>query len=344
MTTIYYTRCPVPTASGVAFQADLFAQTFADTGYQIRNITELGPEAQNVHYTHAIDEFFREGGAAPPIWSKANGVDSVVLAMTFVEEMLGIYVRVDDPARSVSDLAGRNLAAPVWPRLVFNFWRCIGLLGYRSALSTVGLDLDDVNLVDVVEGWDPSERRNVSADGISKPARCEYRNQLGALLDGTVDALFAKGLEAALLEREAEGRIRLLVDQREFQDPDWKARASIPRVLTTSRRFLEEHPQAAVNYMRALIRASRWADAEPIQVAPLIARECGVEHGGIGAFVGPDMHNNLLPRVTPGMTESLQRTIDQTHELGFSEQRFSVHEWIDQSALHAAYDLEGVSE
>ena len=41
-TTIWYTRCPVPTASGIAFQRRMFETAFADTDYEVRNIKELG--------------------------------------------------------------------------------------------------------------------------------------------------------------------------------------------------------------------------------------------------------------------------------------------------------------
>ena len=42
-TPLYYTRCPVPTASGVAFQTNMFADAFAESAYVVPNITELGP-------------------------------------------------------------------------------------------------------------------------------------------------------------------------------------------------------------------------------------------------------------------------------------------------------------
>ena len=57
-----------------------------------------------MHYTHAVEAFFREGGGAPPVWARANGVDWVVLGVTFMEELLGVFVRADDPAGSVADL------------------------------------------------------------------------------------------------------------------------------------------------------------------------------------------------------------------------------------------------
>ena len=100
-TPLYYTRCPVPTASGVAFQTGMFADAFAESDYVVTNITELGPGHQDVHYTHSIDMFIREGGIAPPVWARANGIDSVMFGITFMEEFQGVFVRTDDPAASV---------------------------------------------------------------------------------------------------------------------------------------------------------------------------------------------------------------------------------------------------
>ena len=146
-----------------------------------------------------------QGGGAPPVWARANGVDSVVLGITFMEELPGVFVRTEDSARSVADLAGRRLGLPVWPRLVFNFWRFAASKGQRSALAVHGMRDEDVEFVDIVEGWDPHERRNVGRSELARPARCEYRGQLEALLAGEVDAIFGKGPEAALLQREAGG-------------------------------------------------------------------------------------------------------------------------------------------
>ena len=117
----------------------MFADLFRESGYEVHALSELGPQCRDVHYTHAIETFFREGGGAPPVWARANAVDSVVLGITFMEELLGVFVRADDPAGSVADLAGRRLALPVWPRLVFNFWRFAALKGLHSALAVHGL-------------------------------------------------------------------------------------------------------------------------------------------------------------------------------------------------------------
>ena len=60
--TIWYTRCPVPTASGIAFQRGMFDAAFEGTAYQVRNIKQLGAARANTHFDHTLDASFREGG------------------------------------------------------------------------------------------------------------------------------------------------------------------------------------------------------------------------------------------------------------------------------------------
>ena len=339
---LYYTRCPVPTASGVAFQRGMFAESFRDSGYEVRDLGELGPQCRDVHYTHAIDTFFREGGGAPPVWARANGVDSVVLGITFMEELLGVFVRADDPARTVADLRGRRLGLPVWPRLVFNFWRFAALKGLHSALAVHGLRDEDVEFVDIVEGWDPHERRNVGRDELAQPARCEYRRQLEALLAGEVDAIFGKGPEAALLQRDAGGRIRLLYDLREANAVAERVNNSTPRLLTTSRRLVDGHFPAVVRYLRTLIRAARWVASNKTEATALIARECSVGRDEMEACLESDYAERFLPRVSDELMEALAVMKSFLHERRFIMRDFVLADWIDARPLAEAYRLEGL--
>ena len=341
---IYYTRCPVPTASGIAFQRGMFVDSFRDSGYEVRDLGELGPHYKDVHYTHAIEAFFREGGGAPPVWARANGVDSVVLGMTFMEELLGVFVRAEDPARSVADLAGRRLGLPVWPRLVFNFWRFAALKGLHSALAVHGLRDEDVEFVDIVEGWDPHERRNVGRSDLAQPARCEYRNQLEALLAGEVDAIFGKGPEAALLQRDAGGRIRLLYDLRNASAIADRVNNSTPRLLTTSRHLVDCHFTAVVRYLRTLIRAAHWVETQHVEARRLIACECSVGHDEIETCLEPDYAEKFLPHLSGELVETLGVMKSFLHERRFINEDFALEDWIDSRPLVEAYRLEGVEE
>lgn len=342
-TPIYYTRCPVPTASGVAFQTGMFADAFEDSGYVVPNIIELGPEHQDVHYTHSIDMFIREGGVAPPVWARANGVDSVVLGITFMEEFQGVFVRADGPIETVADLAGHRLALPEWPRLVFNFWRFSALKGLTSALKVHDVPADAVEFVDIVEGWDPSERRNVNRYELKEPARCEYRRQLEALLSGDVDAIFGKGPEAGLLQREAEGRIRLLYDVRTAPDFAERINNSTPRLLTTSRHVVDEHFDAVVRYTRTAIRAANWVQDNPAEARDLIARECSIDGAEIETYLEPNYRDKFLPRLDGKLLEAVEIVKSFLHQHRFIDRNFRLESWIDSRPLAQAYELEGLT-
>ena len=341
---IYYTRCPVPTASGIAFQRGMFSEMFRDSGYEVRDLNELGPDCQDVHYTHAVESFFREGGGAPPVWARANGVDSVVLGITFMEELLGVFVRTEDPARSVADLAGRRLGLPVWPRLVFNFWRFAALKGLHSALAVHGLHDEDVEFVDIVEGWDPHERRNVGRSELARPARCEYRNQLEALLAGEVDAIFGKGPEAALLQRDAGGRIRVLYDLRRTSAMADRVNNSTPRLLTTSRHLVDRHFAAVVRYLRTLIRAAHWAEANPIEARRLIARECSVGQDEMETCLESGYSEKFLPSLNADLVEALAVMKSFLYERRVIIRDIALEDWIDSRPLAEAYRLEGLEQ
>ena len=340
-TALYYTRCPVPTASGIAFQRRMFDSAFRSTDYEVRDLRELGPAHRNAHYTHSVRLFFREGGGAPPLWARARGVDSVLLGITFMEEMLGIFVRADDSATTVLDLAGRRFALPVWPKLVFNFWRFAALKGIVSALRVHEMTVHDIELVDVVEGWDPHERRNVQRSDAPTAPRCEYRNQLRALLDGHVDAVFGKGPEAALLEREAGGRIRRIFDLRSAPALKDRVNNSTPRLLTTSREVIDTHPEAVVRYLQTLIRAARWALGHPQETRELVARECGVSSRVIEQY----LEDAYATKLAPGMSDELMETVEIQKAFlirhGFIENDFSIGDWIAAEPLAEAERREG---
>lgn len=342
-TPLYYTRCPVPTASGVAFQTGMFDDTFKESDYVVPNITELGPDHQDVHYTHSIDMFIREGGVAPPVWARANGVDSVVLGITFMEEFQGVFVRTDDPAETIADLSGRRLALPVWPRLVFNFWRFAALKGLTSALAVHDVAPEAVQFVDIVEGWDPSERRNVDQHDLKTPARCEYRGQLEALLTGEVDAIFGKGPEAGLLQREADGGVRLLYDVRSAPGIAERINNSTPRVLTTSRHAVEEHFDAVVSYTQTAIRAANWVQDNPTEARTLIARECSIDADDIETYLEPNYRDKFLPRLDNELVGAIEIVKTFLHEHDFIDQDFPLDEWIDPRPLARAYELEGLA-
>jgi sulfonate transport system substrate-binding protein len=341
---VWYTRCPVPTASGIAYQRHAFDDLFEGTGYEVRNIKELGRENLNLHFHHEVNALFREGGGSPPVWAYANGAATRLLGITFMEEVLGIYVRADDPASDVTGLAGRRLALPVWPKLIFNFFRFAAEKGFSSALHVHGMSERDARFVDVVEADDPGDFINPAfSDGKPRPVRSYYHYQLQALLSGEVDAIFAKGGESAMLERQAGGAIRRLYDLRDAPAMADRVNNSTPRLLTVSSRLLDDHREAVIRYVQTLIRTALWARTHKDEAAEAIAAEAGIRKEDIRPSFGNDFSLKLLPEINDELIAALEVMKGFLHARGYIPRNFSVGEWLDPAPLAEAYLREGMS-
>lgn len=116
--TLWCIRCPVPTASGIAYQRGMLRDLFEHSPYWVRNIRELDEDRWDPHLDHSLEASFREGGRSPPIWARANGASTRLLGINFMNEVLGIYIRAEDPAETVTDLRGRRCALPIWPKFI----------------------------------------------------------------------------------------------------------------------------------------------------------------------------------------------------------------------------------
>lgn len=340
-TKIWYTRCPVPTASGLAYRLGLFDQMFAGTQYEVRNIKELDRDNWDTHFSHTQDCSFREGGGSPPVWARAAGTDTRLLGITFMEEVLGIYVRADDPVDSVSSLVGRRFALPVWPKLPFNFYRFAAEKGFCSALRVHGLSERDVQFVDVYEDDDPHDFINPDPVIMAKRAgRCYYDTQMKALISGDVDVIFAKGGEIANLEREAGGAIRRLYDLRQAPSMDDRVNNSTPRLLTVSASLVDEHPQAVVLYVRTLIKAAHWALRHPDAARSLLAEELAVRPEDIVESFGTDFADKLMPRLDAPMFHALEVMKSFLRDRGYIENDFSARDWAAPRLLEQASSSE----
>lgn len=332
--TIHYARCPVPTASGIAFQRGLFERHFAGSGTAVRNIRELGPEHANAHFTHALDSFIREGGCTPPIWTRSLGADTRLLGVTFMPEPQGIYVRADDALETMNDLAGRRVALPAWPQLVFDFWRVAAHKGILSALDAHGMTAGDVRLVDVREDRDPHRRLNLGKDAVhAVDDESEYGHQLDALLRNEVDAFFAKGAEAAVVVRQARGRIRSLYDLNASADVRHHVNNATPRLLTCSQALLRDDPGAVRTYLRAIADASSWAEAAGGELRRFVAQECAITVGEIEDFFPVGYERQFMPSLDETRLEHVRTMKDFMLGHGYIKHDVRIEDWVDAGPL-----------
>ena len=340
--TIYYTRCPVATASGLAYQRGSFGEAFAGTGYEVRNLKELGRGKAGTHFTHKIPNSIREGGAIPPLWARVRGADTVVIGLTFTPECLSFYVRPGEGEGGFAGLRGRRLGLPRRPQLEVDFMRVNAHKAFSGALAEHGMSASDVEFTDVVIDEDVLAIANVDyGQGSERKVPPLYAGEIEALLRGEADCVFAKNAETKYLEQVYGDRIEKVYDLLDCAHVEHKINAN-PRIITASGELAREHPDAVVNYLRVLVRTAAWASDHPREAAETMAVELGVQTEDIVASYEAAFHTQLWPTLSQEMRALLQNQIEFMVKHDYLPPGVSLDGWAQEDLLRRAYELEGI--
>ena len=337
--TLWYTRCPVATASGIAFQRKSFDQEFEGSDFVVRNIKELGPAQADTHFDHRLADSFREGGAIPPLWARSRGADTLAVGLTFVADSLAVFVRADDKARRVQDLAGRRCGLPVRPYILIDFMKVNAHKGFYSTLAANGMQESDVQIVEMTINDDMHGSINADLKQGYRPSL--YDADIDYLLRGEVDAIFCKNAEVGLIERRYAGRICKLYDLMTDQTDRAHMVNANPRIITVSAWLAREAPEAVERYLLVLVRTANWAASHPAEATAVMAKELGVSEADIRSSYEPDFHKKLWPSFGPELRRLLQVQIDFMQARGYLGQ-VDLEAWMQTRFLDQAYQREGL--
>jgi len=351
--TLWYSRCPVATASGIAYQRGMFNEEFDGSDYEVRNIRELGRSKANTHFTGALPDSFREGGFIPPLWARQNGADTTVIGFTFVAETLRFYVRPDSGIKSFADLKGKRIGLPVRPQLEIDFMHVNAHKAFWGALQEHGMTEADVELTDFE--IDEDVLASVNADygqGDERTVPPLYSGEIEALLADKVDVVFAKNAEALYTEHVYAGRINMIYDLINSSKTEFKCNAN-PRPITVSSSTIAENREGVIRYLQVLIRASAFAADDKQGAAEVMAPELGVETDDIFRAYESDFNTNLWPTFDDrilGLARSFMGFMvdkgylsDQVTLEGWMSDQVTLEGWIDPEPLREAYRREKIS-
>jgi ABC-type nitrate/sulfonate/bicarbonate transport system substrate-binding protein len=148
---LWYTRCPAPTPFGIAIQQGWLQEEFRAENIDVRALQDASdPAIRQSHYTHSQPRSFRQGGNIPALWARANGADTRVIGLSWVDEFQGLVALPSSGIHTPADLRGRRFGLPRNTRTqVVDFHRATALRGFVTLLDAVGLTLDDVELVEL---------------------------------------------------------------------------------------------------------------------------------------------------------------------------------------------------
>lgn len=330
-TTIWYTRCPVPTTSGIAQHKHWLQHEFARHGITLDSIRASQDRAvRESHFRHSLAGSFREGGNVPPIWAKAQGQDTVVVGITWVDEEQLVFVRGDSDIKTVADLRGRKLGVvrKAASDLV-DVGRAEGLRGLLTALQLGGVPRNSVGIVDIsTPEWDLKE--------VSKTREDHHAIPTLALLNGTVDAIFIKGAGSA---RGLAQGLRPIININEQEDPLLRLSAGSPRPITVDRQTLQDSPEIVTRYLAVLLKTYEWAKDHPQEVVDTIAAETATDAESVRYAFGPELHLSFEPKLSEVYIEGLRRQKDFLLAEGFIDTDFDFESWIDPAPLERAWAL-----
>ncbi|AYF74926.1 ABC transporter substrate-binding protein [Nocardia yunnanensis] len=319
--TLWFTRCPVPTATGIAADRGALAAEFAADGLTVRSLQDAGADIpRDGHFTHALTGLFREGGNVPALWARAGGERTRLIGLTWIEERQAILVRRGFELATPKELAGLRIAVPR-RAIAIDFWRAMALAGFAGALAADGLTLDDVTPVDID----------------AAPGADQWIAELEALRAGRVDAVYVKG--ALAVEAAARHDAVVGIDLDAFADKTIRINNGTPRPVTVHQRLLDEHPEIVHRFLAVLLEAADWAAANPAEVPRILAAETGAGAAGVAGAYAWTGQADLRLDLSAQRLELLARQERFLRGHGFLAGPVDIDAWAAPEPLRAARDL-----
>ncbi|WP_176595342.1 MULTISPECIES: ABC transporter substrate-binding protein [Sphingobium] len=342
---IWFTRCPVPTATGIAYKLGWLTESFEGDGITLRTLQESGSELGRHHYDHRLPTLIREGGNMLAIAARAQGEPTKLVGLTWIEESQLILARPDSGIRSAADLKGKRLALPGWshndiPSHVrgTSIARGMSLAGHKGALASAGLSFDDVDLIET-----PDRLRNIGGSGRDlQPRGSGQRSGVGrlwpieALVEGKVDAIYVKG--AAALDQARENGLVVAIDLDALPDPRFRVNNGTPRPITVHQSLIDDHFDLLVRFLAVTLRAADWVAEQPDRLRDILEYETEGSAQAVDQAYAR-LHEGLHPTLDDERLAlfDLQKKFLFTH--GFLDADFALSDWVDPRPLEAARAL-----
>lgn len=346
ISTLWFTRCPAPSAASVAIRLGWMEAEFAPDGIAVRSLAgSRDKTVQLSHYRHTQPNSFRFGGYVPPLVAASRGADLKVIGLAWPDRTAAVLALPGSPILGPQGLKGRRLAVPRRLNDSIDWWRATVMNGYRHALVQTGLSQTDVEFVDVdiqreyFEDAAQGDRPDQSLWG----ARSQFavqREEAAALLSGRVDALYSDAAMGALIT--AFLGLETVVDLRSPED-DAVGDAEHPIVLTASGELLRERPDLVRRWLRRLLDAAPWAVEHPDQTRRIIAQDTGLPEEFVAAAYSPRVHLQLDVSLTPNRIAALRAKFEHLLAEGFLAGPFDFDALIEPGPLADALSPEGVA-
>jgi ABC-type nitrate/sulfonate/bicarbonate transport system substrate-binding protein len=332
---LWYTRCAVPTPLSFAAQFGWLEQEFAGDGIVIKSLRESNDPVQLAsHFEHTLPHSFRQGGAVPPIWARGNGQQTRVIGLSWTDEYQALITLPQSGIRTLKDLRGRRIGLPLHETSI-DHNRASALRAFKVALATVGVDLREVEQVDLPDARYPTARNEDSEnERPSRRNRHTYANEVYALVRGEVDAVYVKDVRGAEVTHLLGAHV--IFDLGFHPDPFIRVSNCAPRPLTVNADTIEKYPDLVDRFLRRVIAAGEWARTHPSETVTYIARETGWSEAWVRKAFGDQVHQQLTLAIDETRVNGLDTLKNFLHEHGFLQHDFDMRQWVDPAPFERA--------
>ncbi|SDB91329.1 ABC transporter substrate-binding protein [Paraburkholderia lycopersici] len=338
--TLWYTRCPVPTGLGIAFQRGWLEDSFRDQHTELKSLRESNERAvRESHFDHTLQNSVRHGGNIPAIWARSAGRATRVIGLSWADEIQLILTLPDSGIKTVRDLKGRRFGLPKWEKVQIDFTRAQAIRGLENALKLDGLTVSDVELVDftIDGGYSDEPAQRIAGTQLFSGRRAGSRSsELVGLLRNEVDAIFLKGAQAALVANQFG--LHTVIDTGSHPDPLIRSNNGTPRTLTVDVNLLDQHFDSAVRIVEQVLRAEQWAHQHQDETRRFLARETNSSEFYVTAAYSENAHLRLRTDFAEQSVLALQDFSDFLLRWKFIPERVDVHSWLDQRPFEKALE------
>jgi ABC-type nitrate/sulfonate/bicarbonate transport system substrate-binding protein len=324
---VWYTRCQVPTASGLALKKGWLTQAFSELNVTLGILQDAPLDLALAHYDHSLPSLIREGGSVPAIVARSEGAPTRLLGLTFIDEGQAI---VANPSRLMqpADLRGARIAVPAFAtRRNASHARAMALAGFEAALRLADLTFRDVTLLETPLS------KTVPPGKLRRELGIREWPSLDQVAAGEADAAYIKGAKA----REAAEHMGLAVlvdiDRLSIRD---RVNNGTPRPITVHAELLERRPEVVIRFLTQTLRAAEWAGANQAEIIPIFATETGGSEEAILSIYGGELKTAITPNLAPPRLDLLEIEIDLLYRHGFISKKPNLGMWAAPELLQAS--------
>lgn len=339
--TLWYTRCPAPTAATIAIRQGWLEQEFAAVGIAVRSLaSSTDPEVHQSHYRHTQPNSFRFGGYVPPLIARSRGADLKVVGISWHDRVHGIFALPESGIRRPEDLKGRRLSVPVRKNDDIDWWRASVLGGYEALFARGAVAREDVQFVEIpiyvsyMDDATPGAEGGQSLWGAQSQFAVQ-REEIAALFRGEVDAVYSDGAMGAILRSVTRARLVAPLPGNEDDGTGF----GTPCVLTASGELVRRRPDLVGRWISRHFAANRWIADHHDEARSLFARETGLPEDLLDLGYSPRLLGQADVSLAPGRVALLKSKYDYLLAEGFLAAAFDFDELIDERPLSLARAL-----